>query len=127
MKRLLITGSRSWHQVGKMREELKIAYRYLGAGNITLVHGDCEDGADAIADLIWTLQFGKEYVERHPANWSLGKKAGFIRNKEMVDTKPDLVLAFQVDRSKGTQHTIDLTEEAGIELMLFEDFLIPPF
>jgi hypothetical protein len=111
-----------------MKEELRAAYAYLGKGEVTLVHGDCPDGADAIADLIWTLQFGKDFVEKHPADWAEhGKKAGYIRNKAMVDTKPDLVLAFQVDSSKGTQHTIDLVKAADLEVNLFEDFLVPPF
>jgi hypothetical protein len=32
----------------------------------------------------------------------------------MLDTKPDLVLAFQRDGSRGTQHTIDEARKRGI-------------
>lgn len=128
---MLVTGSRTWHKVDKMRQELKIAYKYLhvieNACDVELWHGDCPDGADAIADLIWSLQFGKDTIRKFPADWSIGRSAGFKRNKEMVDAGPDIVLAFQVDGSKGTQHTIDLATKAGIEVVLFKDYLIPPF
>lgn len=45
--------------------------------------------------------------EGYPAKWELhGKKAGFLRNIEMLDKgKPDLVIA--INGGKGTQHTID--------------------
>jgi hypothetical protein len=54
-------------------------------------------------------------VEPHPADWKRhGKAAGPIRNLAMLDTKPDLVLAFQRDGSRGTQHTIDEARKRGI-------------
>ena len=45
-------------------------------------------------------------------NWNeLGKKAGFVRNQQIVDAC-DIVLAFWDGKSKGTKHTIDLARLA---------------
>jgi hypothetical protein len=53
--------------------------------------------------------------EQHPADWERhGKAAGFIRNQAMIDTKPDVVVAFWDGKSRGTAHTIDRATRAGI-------------
>lgn len=52
-----------------------------------------------------------------PANWTKhGKAAGPIRNREMLDENPDLVLAFHTDieNSKGTADTLCEAEDRGI-------------
>lgn len=36
------------------------------------------------------------------------------RNLAMLDEKPDLVIAFQINGSAGTQHTIDQARKRGI-------------
>lgn len=54
------------------------------------------------------------------AEWDrLGRRAGFLRNKLIVD-RADRVVAFWDQRSRGTQHTIDLAREAGkpVEIVL---------
>lgn len=67
----------------------------------------------------WAIEFAREHgiaVELYPAKWfEHGKRAGYIRNEQMINTKPDLVIAFWDDLSKGTKHTIDLAEKHGIE------------
>ena len=53
--------------------------------------------------------------QRFPADWdTYGKQAGFIRNIQMLDEKPDLVIAFQKNASRGTQHTINEARKRGI-------------
>lgn len=73
--------------------------------NITLIHGAAR-GADNLADE-WAKERGIKSVA-YPANWNLhGKKAGPIRNYEMLKTeKPDLIIAFPGGR--GTEHMISL-------------------
>lgn len=58
-------------------------------------------------------------VERHPADWERhGKRAGYLRNREMAELGADLVLAFWDGQSKGTMHMVDLAEEYGIPFEL---------
>lgn len=69
-----------------------------------LIHGDCR-GADHLSELV-ALELGM-VPKAYPADWEThGKKAGPIRNRQMLRENPDiaLVLAFHDDlrRSKGT-------------------------
>ena len=50
-----------------------------------------------------------------PADWtSHGRKAGYMRNLQMLDQAPDLVVAFWDGVSRGTKHTITEAERRGI-------------
>lgn len=50
-----------------------------------------------------------------PANWKVhGKRAGILRNLEMLDQQPDLVIAFWDGKSPGTRHTIKEAKRRGI-------------
>src|SRR5690554_977921 len=109
--RLLITGSRSWKDEDYIRQIL--SQMKLNPETTTLVSGACSYGVDLICEDFaieagWTL-------ERHPADWSLGKQAGFIRNKEMVDLGADICIAFIRDNSKGATMTANLAKKAGIQ------------
>lgn len=112
--RILVTGSRSWptpETVFEALDELKPTL---------VIHGGCPTGADAFAEQ-WCLRTGTEQ-DVHPAEWSVhGRRAGFLRNRDMVREGPDLVLAFRLrSGSKGTQMTIDLAREAGLKVKIFE-------
>lgn len=107
-KHILVTGSRNWKSPNPIEWELRNEYE-PGA----VVHHGGAEGADRVAGAI-AERLGFE-VAVHPAQWSTyGRRAGFLRNKEMVELEPDVVLAFQVNRSKGAQHTIDLAKAKGI-------------
>lgn len=64
---------------------------------------------------------GKRYADEHdiavemyPADWGKnGKRAGYIRNWEMLQTA-DALVAFWDGESKGTKHMIEIAKEAGI-------------
>lgn len=131
--RVLVTGSRDW-------DDRVVVYRalyvhvvaphwekgydsegqfvdYLKPDDFVLVHGDCPTGADAMAT-DWCV--GYDFMpERHPADWRIGKHAGFKRNAEMVNLGADLCLAFIKDGSKGASMTADLAERAGIKTVRF--------
>jgi hypothetical protein len=84
-----------------------------------MINGDCPDGADAIAKEIWLDQ--QLPIWLYPAQWDrLGKRAGFARNKQMVEQGPDVCLAFIKDGSKGASMTAELAEQAGIRTERFE-------
>lgn len=111
--RILVTGSRDWDNDAQVALQLRIACAKYDPRAITIVHGACPRGADAIADEYarrWRLA-----VERHHADWDRhGKRAGFVRNAEMVKAGADLCLAFIRDSSRGATHCADLAENAGI-------------
>lgn len=111
--RILVTGSRDWDDYETIEDALDIAAGDTYYRDITLVSGACPTGADQTAEVIgvawgWT-------IERHPADWDThGKRAGFLRNAEMVALGADICLAFIKNGSKGATMTADLAEKAGI-------------
>ena len=68
----------------------------------------------------WAKAFGYE-VQKFPANWKeYGKRAGYIRNAQMLNEgKPDLVVAFP--GGKGTQMMIKLAKAAGVKVVEVKD------
>ncbi len=101
--KILVCGSRDWVDADA------IADRLLALPGeheeITVLHGGAR-GADYLASA-YAESFGFT-VRAFPADWKThGKRAGVLRNLAMLDEAPDLVIAFQRNGSRGTQHTID--------------------
>lgn len=116
-ERILVCGSRAWTDVGR----IEVALAWLAKPGVTTVlHGGAQ-GADSIAgDIARKMDLG---VEVFVPDWSLyGKQAGFVRNKKMVETGPDLVLAFVKGESRGTSDTVTHAREAGIKVLTVYDF-----
>jgi len=107
--KVLVCGDREWVDRKSVYDRL----RGLPVGAL-VIHGGCR-GADEIAGAC-AKQLGF-LVQVFPALWSsYGRAAGPIRNRQMLDEKPDLVLAFHSDlkRSKGTRDTVREAERRGI-------------
>ncbi len=119
-KRILVTGSRDWSDRDTIAEVLLDAcnkFKAYHQSEITLVSGGCPTGADAIAEELWKSWGGE--VERHPADWDqYGKRAGFIRNSEMVKLGADICVAFIKNHSKGATMTVDLAHKAGLQIVI---------
>jgi hypothetical protein len=78
-----------------------------------LVHG-AASGADAMAGR-WAGANGVS-VTTFPADWNrYGRSAGPRRNQAMVDSEPDLVVAFPGGR--GTADMVRRAEAAGIRVL----------
>jgi len=131
--RILITGSRDWDLYESISARITEAilewvkhHPGLEKGPIdwvTIVHGNCPRGADALADNFAT-NILRCNVKRYDADWSqFQKRAGFVRNRRMVNTLPDICLAFIRDKSKGATNCRDLAKAAGIatETFLYEN------
>lgn len=107
--KVLVCGSRYWGDYDMIKTRLST----LPKGTI-IIQGDAR-GADYLARQA-ALELGFVYWD-FPADWDqYGKSAGHIRNQEMLEQKPDLVLAFHEDfaKSKGTNDMLERTMKAGI-------------
>jgi hypothetical protein len=115
---MLVTGSRDWTDNDRIATEM--AWYALGYTQLTLIHGACPTGADDLAD-----RFGHRLgwqVERHPADWRRhGRRAGYIRNAEMVEAGAEVCLAFIRNNSRGATMCADLAERAGIPTHRFTE------
>ncbi len=132
--RILITGSRDWDNdksiyfrimeaIGDWIESHPGLRKDQPLGWVTIVPGKCPMGADRIADIFSNRRLGHA-AEVHPANWKkYGKRAGMLRNLEMVDTLPDICLAFVRNNSTGTLNCRDAAKRKGIptETFRYED------
>lgn len=88
---------------------------------ITAVVSGCAPGVDRLGER-WARENKKELFQ-FPADWNrYGSRAGFIRNKQMVDfVSPDgCVIAVWDGVSKGTLSTIELSKEKNIKLYVKE-------
>mgnify|MGYP001597423405 CR=1 FL=1 len=111
--RVMVTGSRHWW------DKERIFYDLLSLPKDSIViHGGAQ-GADSIADEI-AKTLGLE-VEVFPADWeNLGRAAGPIRNRTMIDTMPERVYAYLILPSKGTAHAIKYAKLAGLDVRIRE-------
>ena len=106
---VLICGSRSF----KPKDFLYDTLASLYPKGAVMVHGACPTGADALAGQ-WAEEFSV-VVKTFPAQWSKGKKAGPMRNEEMVGLRPVLALCFYDGDGKniGTTDTTKRLLKAG--------------
>ena len=108
--KIVVSGGRGWTNKRIIKKRLlELPY------NTTIIEGGCK-GADLLAREV-SLEIGLELVE-FPAIWKrYGKAAGHIRNIKMLNTKPDLLIAFHEDlkNSKGTKHIVDEAKRRGIK------------
>jgi hypothetical protein len=81
-----------------------------------IIHGGAR-GADQVAGEAAALL--KLHTTVVPADWDThGKRAGYLRNIQMLDMDPGLVIAFWDGQSKGTQHTINEARKRGIPVLV---------
>jgi hypothetical protein len=126
--RVLVTGSRSWTDAVAVGEAIHDAFDGRNEREFVVVHGACPRGADAMAarfcedEAWWFDNQGRALVEeRHPADWDThGKRAGILRNAEMVALGADVCLAFILNGSRGASHCANAAEKAGIPVRRYE-------
>lgn len=118
MRRVLVTGSRNLTDGSVIWEALDAQLE--SREHIIVVHGDCPTGADAAA-VAWAMSTDGVFLEAHPADWSIGKKAGPLRNQAMVDLGADVCLAFPLPDSRGTYDCMRRAAAAGIPVIEFEE------
>ena len=112
--RVLVCGSRQWHDRSRIRAVLKRLQREAEAAGeeFVVIHGACPDGADRLADEIAESELGLvpgETLIREPAQWKrYGRAAGPVRNQRMLDVhEPTMVYAFRSGvKSSGTDDMV---------------------
>jgi len=116
---VLICGDRNWTSRAAVEREFN--NHGLDPNRDTIMHGAAR-GADTLAGTV-----GKQRgfpVKSYPADWDkYGRAAGPIRNKQMLDQNPDLVLAFHpnIALSKGTGNMVKIAREKGTAVEVFEE------
>jgi len=114
--KILICGDREWDNLSVIRKVVD----GLPKGS-TVIQGGCR-GADRMAA---ALARGTGLrVEEYPADWkTYGKMAGPIRNSQMLDQEPIIVIAFHNDisKSKGTKNCVESAKKRGIKVKIITE------
>lgn len=100
---VLCCGSRNWRQLPLMQTVLSRILTLLNQRFVVL-HGGAS-GADSVAGIA-AGHLGLDVEIKRPAWHEHGKAAGMIRNTQMLERKPDYVIAFWDGKSRGTLDTI---------------------
>lgn len=118
---ILVCGSRKWSNLDTIEHFLIEAFgesrlRYH-CSNLRVIHG-AANGADRLG-AIAAENLGIKNIHPFPIKdeeWDrYGRAAGPMRNKRMLDEKPNLVLAFGDGR--GTQNCIDEARKRKIPVI----------
>ena len=108
--KIIIAGSRSFSDYDFLRE---VCDKYLKELSCVEIVSGTANGADILGER-YAKQKGFP-VKKFPANWELGKKAGYLRNKQMAEYADGLI-AFHDGTSKGTKHMIVLAKERKLKI-----------
>ena len=115
-------GSSDWMLKVKEREDGMSYLQDLSIqwpDDIVVVSGGAK-GADSLGEE-WGYCSGLE-IDRFPAAWDLyGKRAGFIRNQQMLDSGIDEAVEFP--GGNGTADMRRRLEGAGIPIWKFEEYM----
>jgi hypothetical protein len=113
---LLVCGSRDFTNYKVISQKLTELVRQFKVTKV--ITGDCK-GADTLASrFCWQTNIPYQSFK---ADWAqYGKAAGPIRNRQMLDTKPNLVVAFTDtwETSKGTKDTVLEAHRRGIRAIV---------
>lgn len=101
-KIILITGDRKYDDIKNIKNTFEIIRNVFTSTQYLVVHG-AATGADTLAG-DYAEKIGYT-VKKYPAEWDkYSTAAGPIRNKQMIDMNPSVILIFHKDlkNSKGT-------------------------
>ena len=108
--KVIVAGTRYFNNYDLLKETLDNLLTINK--NIEIISGGSK-GADYL---------GEKYANENnlkltifPADWTLGKKAGYIRNKQMSEYG-DALIAFWDNKSQGTKMMIDLAKQKNLKI-----------
>ena len=106
-----VIGSRNFNNYSFLKEKLtehKVEFVVSGGAF----------GADQLSER-YCKEFGLPILIFYP-NWNVYfKRAGFIRNKFIVENCDELI-AFRVNLSKGTTHSIELAKQMNKKVFVYD-------
>lgn len=114
---VIICGSRTFQDVTAIEVVIRglAAAAEVRGGQLVVIEGEAR-GADVIARAE-AERLGLK-VARFPADWDAhGRGAGHIRNQEMLDQRPGMVVAFidkPLEESRGTHDMVRRARAAGV-------------
>jgi hypothetical protein len=110
--RVLVCGGRDFHDIELVNVVLAELDKSIGI--TTIIHGKAK-GADTLGG-VWGEANQKEILV-FPADWKKhGKRAGPIRNQQMLDEgHPDLVVAFP--GGNGTEHMKKISRRSNVDVI----------
>lgn len=115
MRSVLITGGRYFNKRDLLFSELNRLHNEEEI--VTIIHGDA-NGADSLGAQ-WAYERGIEQLI-FPAEWKkYGGMAGPIRNRKMLNEKPDLVVAFP--GGKGTANMVRIAKCDKVQIIEIEE------
>lgn len=114
--KVLVTGGRTFLDSNWLFAGLDLLHESLPGGITEIIEGEAP-GAD-IRARFWAERHGVKVVGV-AADWKKhGRAAGFIRNAEMADLKPDVVLA--CPGGAGTRMMVDIAKKRGLRVVYLE-------
>lgn len=110
---VMVTGSQEWFERHVIYRDLDEQLAFHG-DELRVIHGAAKRGADRFAD-IWCRRNQVAFQTFKPDYVRYGSPAAqHIRNQQMIDERPDLILAYLLNDSPGTASTIAKAHKAGL-------------
>lgn len=109
--RVIIAGGRDFNDYGLLERKMDHLLSKISS-QIIVICGKAR-GADTLGE-----QYAKSrnyQIAYYPADWSMGKTAGYIRNLEMAENA-DALVAFWDGKSRGTKHMIDTAHNKNLKV-----------
>jgi hypothetical protein len=106
MYKVIVAGSRNFTDYELLK--IKLDHILSLKSDVVIISGMAR-GADLLG-VKYAVERGLKVI-KFPADWDKhGKKAGYIRNLEMLKCC-DAVVCFHIGQSLGTSHMIDIAKE----------------
>lgn len=116
---LIVAGSRGFNNYPELERvcDFMLSKKIAEGYSITIISGTA-NGADKLGEQ-YAINRGFGLV-RMPADWSLGKRAGHIRNRAMAikaitDFEDGACIGFRVNNSRGTTVMLDICKELNLK------------
>lgn len=122
--KVIIAGSRGITDFNLFIKAVNKAHDIEGISIFEIISGGAK-GVDSLAErLAYEANIPIDVIK---PNWhKYGKKAGILRNIDMVKSGANALIALWDGKSNGTKHMIDIAKKKGLKVfacVVFDDYL----